>query len=75
MRERSAYAEIDVELTRRESTLRSRADLEAFAPVREAYAERKRAARQNIALTSMALWALMGGVVAWLWFRRISPPT
>ena len=71
MREKAAYATIDADLARRQTSIRSREDYAAFDAVRAAHAERKRAARQDIALASLALWALVGGGVAWLWFRRI----
>ncbi len=74
-REHAAYAELDLELTKREATIRSRADYDAFDTVRAAYADRKRAARTSIAYGSIALWILVGGGVGWLWFRRIAPPT
>jgi hypothetical protein len=74
MRENAAYADLDRDLTRREAAIRSRAEYDAFDTVRAAYAERKRAARTSIAVTSIVLWVLVGAGVAWLWFRRISPP-
>ena len=74
-REKSAYGELDAELTTREAKIRTRADYDAFTTVRADYADRKRDARQSIALLSLGVWVLVGGGVAWLFFRRISPPT
>ncbi len=68
MREKTAYAEIDADLAHRQTMIHTPEEVDA---VRAAHAARKRAARQNIALGSLALWALVGGGVAWLWFRRI----
>ncbi|HVV84618.1 MAG TPA: hypothetical protein VHE35_16230, partial [Kofleriaceae bacterium] len=75
MREHAAYDDLDEDLTRREAAIRSRTEYDAFDAVRATYAQRKRDARRSIAATSIVIWAIIGGGVAWLWFRRIVPPT
>ena len=35
------------------------------------FLDKKRSARRDIALTSMLIWALGGGAIAYVWFRRV----
>jgi hypothetical protein len=71
VRERSAFADIDSQLQRQESSVLTRADWDALDRVRVSFVERKRAERQSIALTTLLLWAAVSGGVAFLWFRKV----
>ncbi len=70
-REKSAYAEIDQKL----QSIQIAADTpDAYATLdatRASFLERKRDERRNIAVIALAIWALVGGGIAYGWFRRV----
>jgi len=71
VREASAFASIDAQVNTTQlaaDTPETYAALDAF---RAAQLERKQSERRTIALTSMALWGLVGAGIAYVWFRRI----
>ncbi len=70
-RERAAFAEIDGQLDKRQSEIRTVEAWEGLDRVRVTFRERKEAERQTIAITSLLIWAAIGGGFAWLWFRVI----
>ena len=73
-REKSAYAEIDhtVDQTQREAETQDAYDaLDAF---RSRELARKYDARHNAALLALLVWAVVGGGIAYVWFRRIHWP-
>ena len=70
-RERAAFAEIDGQLDKRQSEIRTVEAWEGLDRVRATFRERKEAERQTIAITSLLIWAAIGGGFAWLWFRVI----
>ena len=72
VREGSAFASLDGELGRRQDQLDdTRADWDTLDGVRASFAERKRAERHSIALTSLVIWAAASGGFAWFWFRKL----
>jgi hypothetical protein len=64
IRERSAYHSIDEQYLKEAETSQD-PDLDAK------YLDKKRSERRGIAFTSMLIWALAGGGVAYVWFRRV----
>jgi hypothetical protein len=70
-RERSAFAQLDGELDKRQSEIRTRDAYDGLDRVRATFIERKRAERQSIAITSLMIWAVVGGGFTWLWFRKL----
>ncbi len=70
VRERSAFAELDGKLEDRQE-VEKHLNWDGLDRVRTSFIERKRAERQSIALTSLLIWAVISGGVAWLWFRKI----
>ncbi|CAN5639984.1 hypothetical protein BH11MYX1_BH11MYX1_19550 [soil metagenome] len=75
MRERTAYAEIDAkvdEVQKQSETPDTYASLDAF---RLTQLEHKREDRRNAALLAMLVWAAAGAGVAFVWFKKLAPPT
>lgn len=70
-REASAYRDIDAQLV----SIQAQADTpDAYAQLdytRAAFLERKKDERRSIALMALAIWALVGGGLAFAWFRKI----
>jgi hypothetical protein len=64
IREHSAYHAIDEQYLKEAETSQD-AELEAK------YLDKKRSERRGIALTSMLIWALASGGIAYVWFRRV----
>ncbi len=71
VRERSAFADLDSELDRRQNQFTDRAEWDALDTLRASFVERKQAERQSVALTSLVLWAAISGGFAWFWFRKL----
>ncbi|MEZ4401474.1 MAG: hypothetical protein R3B06_15725 [Kofleriaceae bacterium] len=70
-RERSAFAKLDGELADRQGQVTTRDEWDGLDRVRATIAERKRSDRQAIAITTLLLWAVLSGGVAWVWFRKV----
>ena len=70
-REASAYKEIDAQL----ESIQSQADTpDAYAALeqtRATFLDRKRDERRNIAMLALVIWGIVGGGLAYGWFRRI----
>jgi hypothetical protein len=71
IREGSAFAELDGKLEERESQVLTRADWDNLDRIRASFAQRKRAERQSIAVTSLLIWAACAGGLAYVWFRVV----
>jgi len=71
MREKSAFAEIDTKVR----------GVQALADTPDAYANldrmradqlvRKETAKRNAAILAFAIWGIVGGGLAFVWFRKI----
>jgi hypothetical protein len=75
MRERSAYAEIDAkvnEVQQQAETPETYAALDGFRAVQ---LEHKHEDRRNAALLAMLVWAAAGAGIAFVWFKKIAPPS
>ncbi len=70
-RERSAFREIDAHVVSVQSRTDAPLDAAALQAFRAEQKDRKQGERRSIALASMAIWALLGGGLAYVWFRRI----
>jgi hypothetical protein len=70
LREHSAFRPIDSRVTVAHAAVDSQASYEALDALRAEQLEAKRSARNTIALTSMLIWAVTGGAIAYVWFRR-----
>jgi len=75
LREDSAFRPIDSQVTAAHAAVDSRAGYEALDAIRAEQLEAKRSARNTIALTSMLIWAIAGGAIAYVWFRRWPQPS
>jgi hypothetical protein len=64
IREHSTYRALDEQYLKEAETSQD-PDLEAK------FLDKKRSERRGIALTSLLIWALAGGGVAYVWFRRV----
>ncbi|MGE0868018.1 MAG: hypothetical protein AB7P03_05640 [Kofleriaceae bacterium] len=71
VRERSAYAAIDREVVTQQLNADTTELYQALDGYRRVQLENKQSKRTMIALTSMAIWAVVGGAIAYVWFRRI----
>jgi hypothetical protein len=71
VRQDAAFTEIDARVTMRQAEVTTRDEWNQLDVLREAQLERKRAAHRNIALFALLVWGSVGGVVAYVWFRRI----
>jgi hypothetical protein len=66
IRERSAFKAID------DSYVQTTLDpANQTADVDASFLDKKKSARRDIALTSMLIWAIGGGAIAYVWFRRV----
>jgi hypothetical protein len=74
VREKSAYAEIDraVDQTQREADTQDAYD--ALDVFRERQLVRKYDARHSAAILAFLVWGVLGGGIAYVWFRRIRWP-
>jgi hypothetical protein len=75
MRERSAYAEIDAkvdEVQKQADAPDTYASLDAF---RATQLEHKHEDRRTAALLALLIWAAGAAGVAFVWFKKIAPPT
>jgi hypothetical protein len=70
-REKSAFHDIDAQLV----SIQAQADTpEAYGQLdqtRATFLERKKDERRSIAIMALAIWAVVGGGIAYGWFRRI----
>jgi hypothetical protein len=70
-REKSAFHDIDAQLV----SMQAQADTpDAWAQLdqtRATFLERKKDERRSIAIMALAIWAVVGGGIAYGWFRRI----
>lgn len=71
IRERSGFAELDREVRQAYEQATDIEEWNALDGYREAMRERKETQRRNIALSSILVWALAGGALGYLWFRKI----
>ncbi|MGE0547540.1 MAG: hypothetical protein AB7O24_04100 [Kofleriaceae bacterium] len=71
VRERSAYAEIDRAVDVQQLNADTTELYQALDGYRRAQLENKKSKRTAIALTSMVIWVVAGGAIAYVWFRRI----
>ena len=71
VRQEAAFTEIDARVTMRQAEVTTRDEWSQLDVLREAQLERKQAAHRNIALFALVLWAAIGGLVAYVWFRRL----
>jgi hypothetical protein len=71
VREDSAYAQVDREIQARYKSVLTEADWDALDPMLARQIERKKEQRRSIALASFLIWGLVGGGVAFLWFRKL----
>ncbi|MBK9035443.1 MAG: hypothetical protein IPL61_30000 [Myxococcales bacterium] len=71
-RERSAFAQLNSDLEKRQDEASKRRETwDGLDRVRASFVERKRSERQTIAITSVLIWVVLSGGLAWLWFRKI----
>ena len=75
LREDSAFRPIDARVTAAQAAVDSRASYDALDAIRAEQLDAKRGARNTIALTSLMIWALSGGAIAFVWFRRRPEPS
>ena len=69
MREKTAFAEFDRQVAAMDASADSQETYAALDAAREKLLEEKQSARTMIALTSMALWAVVAAAVAFAFFR------
>jgi len=67
IRERSAFRSIDDSYV--QATMEPAAT--PAKEVEDSFLDKKKSARREIAVTSLLIWALGGGAVAYVWFRRV----
>ncbi len=71
LRETSAYAEVDKKVIAAQQRADTPELYRALDRLRADQLERKRSEQRNAALIGFALWALVGGGVALVWFKKI----
>jgi hypothetical protein len=71
IRERSAFREIDDHVVQVQSRTDEPLDAAALEAFRAEQKSRKQSQQRSIALASLAIWALAGGGLAYVWFRRV----
>jgi DNA-binding GntR family transcriptional regulator len=71
LREDQAYRPIDTRVIATQAAVDSQASYDALDAFRTQQLDAKRGARNTIALTALLIWAAAGGVVAYVWFRRV----
>jgi hypothetical protein len=74
MREKSAFAKIDLQVASAHSSADSMETYLALDGFREKLLDEKASKRQMIALTSMLLWAVLSTGIGFALLRRMSPP-
>jgi hypothetical protein len=67
----SAFAAIDQKLDAQQAQITTVEEYEALDRTRALALERKYAERKDIAITAFLIWAVVGGAVAYTWFRRV----
>jgi hypothetical protein len=70
-RERSAFRQIDDHVAEVQARTDEPLDAAALDAFRAEQLARKQSQRRSIALASLAIWAVVGGGLAYVWFRRI----
>jgi hypothetical protein len=70
-REKSAYAAIDTSLAKAYAAADTPDLHAALGKTRAQALDDKYSARKSIALTSLAIWAVLGGALAFAWFRLV----
>lgn len=71
VREESAFAQIDKEIQARYKSVLTEGDWDALDAMLARQIERKKDQRRSIALASFLIWGLVGGGVAFVWFRKL----
>lgn len=71
LREDAAYRPIDAQVIAAQAAVDSQASYRALDALRADKLAAKRSARIGILLTTLAVWAAAGGVVAYIWFKRV----
>lgn len=71
VREGSAFSEVDADVTAQQAQVSDVEGWHALDAFRTAQLERKESKQASIALTSMFIWALISGGLAFVWFRKI----
>lgn len=71
MREKSAFGAVDETVTTTQAAVTSMDDYNKLDQMREDALNRKKESRKSIAIMAFAIWAAVGGAVAYGWFRRI----
>lgn len=71
VREGSVYDEIDGQVQAEQGKVETLEQWEELDVSRDAHLLRKKSAQRNIALGGLVIWALVGGGLGYLWFRRI----
>jgi hypothetical protein len=68
IREASAFRAIDAKVNAVQAGADAQDSYDALDAFRAQQLHDKRSAQQRIALATLAIWAAMGGAVAYLWF-------
>ncbi|MEO7730047.1 MAG: hypothetical protein ABIY55_03675, partial [Kofleriaceae bacterium] len=71
VREGRAFRAIDAKVSAIQRAVDSEDGYDALDGFRAEQLRQKRSARQMIALTSMLIWAVAGGGLAYVWFKRV----
>lgn len=71
MRESSAYSEVDANLVTTQKQVTTQAEYDHLDEVRADALDRKKSDRRSIAIMALAIWAVVGGAVAYGFFRKI----
>lgn len=72
-REKSAYKEIDAKVTQLQAQVVTPEDYAALDGMRAKQLEHKHDERRNAALLAFIIWGVVGGGVAFAWFRKLVP--
>lgn len=72
MREQRAFHAIDARVIAAQDAADSQQSYDALDAMRAAQLDAKHSAQRRIALASMLIWAVAGGAIAYVWFRRIA---
>jgi hypothetical protein len=71
VRERSAFAAIDRKVSAAQAEADTPDGYAALDQLRADQLDAKRSAQRSIALVSLLIWAIAGGGLAYVWFRRV----
>jgi hypothetical protein len=74
VRERAAFREIESQLRDRYAAAETPEQYAELPTVRARALDRKYDERGDIAVTTIALWAVLAGALAYVWFRRVPWP-